>query len=90
MDVTDNTKESRFEIKLGDEMAIAEYVKKDGVISFTHTLVPEHLRGKGTASQLAKFALDKAKAEGLKVDPRCPFFADYIRKNPEYQPLLAT
>jgi uncharacterized protein len=27
--------------------------------------------------------------EGLKVIPRCPFFAAYIRKHPEEQDLLA-
>jgi uncharacterized protein len=86
--VVDNAAASRFEQRIGDDLAIAEYTRKGDVIVFTHTLVPEHLEGRGIASGIAKVALDQARAEGLKVDPRCPFFADYIEKNPGYRDLL--
>ena len=86
--VVDNTAAGRFEQRIGDDVAIAEYKRSGEVITFTHTLVPEHLEGRGIASGIAKAALDQARAQGLKVDPRCPFFADYIQKNPEYRDLL--
>jgi len=34
--------------------------------------------------------LDALAAQGAKVIPRCPFVADYIRRNPEYARLAAT
>ncbi|HEX7775877.1 MAG TPA: GNAT family N-acetyltransferase, partial [Parvibaculum sp.] len=52
------------------------------------TVVPEELGGKGVGSRLAKGALDAVRAEGLKVVPQCPFIAAYIKKHPEYQPLV--
>jgi uncharacterized protein len=86
--VVDNTAESRFEQRIGDDIAIAEYKRRGDVIVFTHTLVPPHLEGRGIASGIAKFALDQARAQGLKVDPRCRFFAGYIERNPGYKDLL--
>ncbi len=86
--IVDNTSKSRFEQAIGEHLAVAEYVRKGDTIVFTHTKVPEHLEDQGIASGLARFALDKARAEGLKVDPQCPFIAGFIRKNPEYADLL--
>ncbi len=88
-DVKDNAAQRRFEITVEGVTAFAEYVRKPGVITFTHTVVPEALGGKGVGSRLAKGALDQVRAEGLKVVPQCPFIAAYIKKHPEYQPLVA-
>jgi uncharacterized protein len=86
--VVDNTAESRFEQRIGNDIAVAEYTRKGDLIIFTHTLVPEHLENRGIASGIAKFALDQARAQGLKVDPRCRFFAGYIERNQNYKDLL--
>jgi hypothetical protein len=61
---------------------------RPGVIEFKSTLVPPHLRGQGLGTQLAREALDWARAEGYRVIPLCPFVADFIEQNPEYQELL--
>jgi uncharacterized protein len=37
---------------------------------------------------LARFALDDARARGLRVRPDCPFVARFIRAHPEYQDLV--
>lgn len=87
-DVMDNRAARRFELTVEGITAYAEYVRKPGVITFTHTVVPEALGGKGVGSRLAKGALDAVRAEGLKVVPQCPFIAAYIKKHPEYQPLV--
>ena len=42
----------------------------------------------GVASHLAQVALDDARAQGLRVIPRCPFVADYIARHPEYADLV--
>ena len=87
--IVDNASASRFEQAIGADVAVAEYVKRGDTLVFTHTKVPEHLEGQGIGSGIAKFALDKARAEGLKVEAKCPFIADYIDKNPEYKDLVA-
>ncbi|MEO5589955.1 MAG: GNAT family N-acetyltransferase [Gemmatimonadaceae bacterium] len=87
--VTDNPDRSQFELTIGDETAVAAYTRESGRITFTHTQVPESLEGQGYGTQLAKGALGKARAEGLKVVPRCAFIADFIEKNPEYADLVA-
>ena len=86
--VVNNEAESRYELRKGDDVAVADYVRRGNEIVFTHTFVPKHLEGRGIASEVAKFALDDVRKKGLQVEPRCPFIADYIRKNPAYQDLL--
>jgi len=88
--IRDNPEEQRFQADLGDgSLAIAEYRLKDGKIIFTHTEVPPNHEGRGIGSALIRYALNAARERGLKVVPRCPFFAAYIEKHPEEQDLLA-
>ena len=61
---------------------------RPGVIEFKSTLVPPHLRGQGLGTQLVRQGLDWARSEGYKVVPLCPFTAQFIEENPEYQDLL--
>jgi predicted GNAT family acetyltransferase len=89
VDVTDNPQKHRFEAKVEGHTAIAEYDLKPGVITFTHTLVPPALEGKGVGSALAKTALKSARDQGLKVVAQCEFFAGYISRHPEEQDLLS-
>jgi predicted GNAT family acetyltransferase len=81
--VRNNARERRLEIQLGDQVAFAEYLLGPHTITFTHTRVPEALRGKGTGTQLIKAGLSLARERNLKVIPQCPFFAAYIRAHPE-------
>ncbi|GAB4200209.1 MAG: GNAT family N-acetyltransferase [Roseiflexaceae bacterium] len=87
-EVTHNTAESRFELRVGGELAVAEYVLARDQIIFTHTGVPRSMRGRGIASRLAHAALEHARAAGLRVVPHCSFFRTYIQRHPEYQPLV--
>ena len=87
-DVRDNAAKSRFEVEVEGHTAIADYRLKDGVITFTHTEVPEVLGGRGIGTALIKARLSSARARGLKVVPVCPFFKAYIDKHPEEQDLL--
>ncbi len=41
------------------------------------------------ASRLARGALEAARAEGLKVVPRCSFVSAYLGRHPEFNDLLA-
>lgn len=85
----DNPERQRFELEADGATAISEYRIKDGVITFTHTEVPEALSGRGIASRLIKGALDEVRARKLKVVSRCSFVTAYMEKHPEYNDLLA-
>ena len=88
IDVHDNPAESRFETMIDGATAVAEYRLADGRITFTHTVVPQALEGRGVGSALVRAALAAARERGLKVVPRCSFVAGYMRRHPETQDLL--
>lgn len=87
--VIDNQDRSRFELAVAGRTAFAAYAVAGDIITFTHTVVPPELEGRGIASRLIGHALSEAKARGLKVVPQCPFVAAYIRKHPEWEAVLA-
>ena len=80
---------SRFEFSEGETLAVCEYTRRDGALDLHHTLVPEAFRGRGIAAQLAKEALEYARASGLKVIPSCSYIATYLDRHPEYAGLRA-
>ena len=53
-----------------------------------HTEVPAALRGQGIASRLTRGVLETARAQGLKVVPRCSFVAAFMSRHPEFNDLL--
>jgi predicted GNAT family acetyltransferase len=87
--VRDNTERRRFELDADGHVAFSEYKRAGGVLTIMHTEVPKALGGKGIGSQLARGLLEIARAQGLKVVPRCSFVAGYIDKHPEYADLRA-
>lgn len=87
--VRDNTELKRFELDADGLIAFVTYRIADGVLTFLHEEVPHAVEGKGVGTALARGALDIVRSSGMKVIPRCPFIAHYIRQHPEYQDLLA-
>ena len=85
--VRDNTERRRFELDADGHTAFSEYRRDGGVLTVMHTEVPPALGGKGVGSALVRGLLDIARAQGLKVVPKCPFVAGYIDKHPEYADL---
>ncbi|WP_343518203.1 GNAT family N-acetyltransferase [Sphingomonas sp.] len=88
-DVTDNHDRSRYELKVDGHTAFAAYTIDGNIITFTHTVVPPALEGRGIASRLILHALTDVRERGLRVIAQCPFVAAYIRKHPEWAELLA-
>lgn len=86
--VIDNPAKSRFEMAVGDEVAIAEYRIEDGRLVLTHTEVPEALSGQGIGSRLAKGVFELIRASGRHVIVRCPFMAAYMARHPELASLV--
>ncbi|HEX6159015.1 MAG TPA: tRNA glutamyl-Q(34) synthetase GluQRS, partial [Thermoanaerobaculia bacterium] len=87
-DVVNNTAESRYETTVDGEVSVAEYHREGNRITFTHTIVPEKLEGRGIAGAIVKKALDDAKAEGLEVVAQCAYVKAYIKRHPEYEDLV--
>ena len=87
--VTNNEAEHRFEIDLGDSVAVAVYDREPGKIIFIHTKVPPAHEGQGIGSRLIRAGLQYARDHQLKVVPICPFFAAYMEKHEEVQDLLS-
>jgi predicted GNAT family acetyltransferase len=69
---------------------LAYEIDGKGWITLVHTEVPPELRGHGIANELAKTALDYAKEHRLKVEIICPMVIHFLRKHPEYKPLVGT
>lgn len=90
-DVTKNTDEGRFEIRVDGELAgFADYrVGEMGVVVLPHTEVDPAFQGQGLAGQLVGFALDDIRAEGYRVEPACSYVRMWIQRHPEYADLVA-
>jgi len=89
--VTDNPSASRYELRVGEELAgFVEYKlgHHDSVISLVHTQVDDAFQGKGLAAHLARYSLDDARERGLAVLPFCPYINSWIKKHPEYADLV--
>ncbi len=87
--VTHNAGAGRFELHVGEAMAVLEYELDGGRIAMYHTGVPRELEGRGYGAQLVRAALEHAKRERLRVIPQCSFVAAYISRHPEYSSLVA-
>lgn len=88
VEVRDNPDKQRFEIAIGEQLAIAEYRAVAGGVMFTHTEVPPALGGRGLGSALIRAGLKSARERGLKVLPVCPFFAKYMKEHKEEHDIL--
>jgi len=89
--VTDNAAASRYELAVGDEVAVLEYRHMGGdTIIFVHTGVPESLEGQGVGNRMVVYALEDARTRSLEVIPLCPFVAAHIRRHPEYMDLVSS
>ena len=87
--VVNNIAKQRFEVHVGEEIAVIDYYLRGEELVFTHTGVPNALEGHGIGSLMARTALEHAKTENLAVVPECPFVRGYIKRHPEYQPLVS-
>ena len=70
-------------------MAFANYRLAPSTVIITHTETPPTLRGRGIASALVKGALERIRADGLKVVAGCGFVSFYLENHPEYADLVA-
>ena len=78
----------RFEIEREGEIAYLEYSIAGDILELIETIVPEKLRHRGLATELAQTGLQYARDNKLKVDVVCPMVQGYVAKHPEYADLI--
>ena len=89
-EVRDNADTHRYELLLnGSVVAIAVYHLEGDVLVLPHTEVVPELRGNGLGEELVREVLERARAAGQRVAPRCWFVREYIQLNPEFGDLVA-
>jgi len=52
-EIVDNIAMHRFEMLIGDDIAVAYYQEQDGSVVLLHTEVPQRFSGQGVGSRLA-------------------------------------
>ncbi|HSN07023.1 MAG TPA: GNAT family N-acetyltransferase [Candidatus Angelobacter sp.] len=80
---------SRVEARVDGAVAgFAAYRDSPGRRIFTHTEVDPAFEGQGVGGALARAALDRARADGVRVIPDCPFIRGWIDRHPAYAGLV--
>jgi predicted GNAT family acetyltransferase len=88
-EVRHNAAARRYEMDVHGELAVAQYVERDGVLVFTHTETPHSVRGQGYGARLVKGALDDVRSRGKKIVPACWFVREFVERTPAYRDLLS-
>ena len=88
-ELTKNDAAQQYELTIDGEVAgFASYSDRDGIRVLPHTVVQPKFRGQGLSKPLIQYALDDARADGVKVYPACSAVAAFIGQNPEYRDLV--
>lgn len=87
--VTNNEEAHRFEATVDGQPCLLAYRRFPDRLVLYHTEVPAPIEGHGIAAKLTRAALDFARANHLRVVPRCPYVSSFLLKNREYQDLLS-
>jgi len=87
-EVFHNVAQQRFELHLGNALCLLDYRLSAGKLVIYHTEVPQPVERLGLAARMTRAALEFARSENLQVEPRCPYTAAFIHKNPEFADLL--
>jgi len=88
-EVVDNEPRSRFELDLGQAIAVAYYKRNSDTITLLHNEVPQELSGRGFGSRLAGGVVRLLRRWGARVIAKCPFMVAYAARHPEYADILA-
>jgi hypothetical protein len=87
-EIVDNIVMHRFEMLIGDNIAVAYYQKQDGSVVLLHTEVRQRFSGQGVGSRLAHTVFETLKARGRRVIEKCPFMSSYATTHSEYMSML--
>ena len=79
----------RFETVVDGEHCTLDYELAGGIMTITHTRVPEAVGHRGIAAALMEAALAHARAKAWRVVPQCAYAVHYFAEHPESADLLA-
>lgn len=89
IDVRDSPDQSQYDVSVdGKPAGMLAYRLDENRITMVHAEVDPAYDGQGVGSELARYALEDARARHLAVVPACPFVSAYIRKHSEYADLV--
>lgn len=89
MKIRHDEAQSRFESDHEEPAVLAYDKKEDGTLDLHHTSVPPSLEGQGVGSQLVRYAIDYARAEGVKIIPTCNFVRSWLDRHPDQSDVIA-
>jgi predicted GNAT family acetyltransferase len=91
--VTHHLVDGRFEASLDGHRGALCYTRREVegrlVMVIPSVVVDRAVEGRGVAGALTRAALEWARAEGLRVDPLCPYVDAWMRRHPEFNGLRA-
>ena len=79
--ISHDQKTTRFTTEVDGYSAELDYTLADGVMTITHTRVPQAIGGRGIAAELMRAALKLAAENGWTVNPACSYAAAYMRRH---------
>lgn len=88
LQVRHNPTEQRFEANVEGWLCRCDYRLERGVMLLVHTEVPPLLEGRGIAAQLVRAAIDYARAQQIKLRPRCSYVRVYFERHPPEKDVL--
>ncbi|MBL7256415.1 GNAT family N-acetyltransferase [Paractinoplanes lichenicola] len=89
--ITDVPEKDRFEARDDDGtlLGVITYQVTGNVIAYTHTKVEPDHEHQGVGGELARAAMEDAKAKGRLVVPICPFLSAWLDDHHDYDQLVA-
>lgn len=83
LNVEHNAKDKKYFARIDGAEAVAAYEEDGDTLTFTHTHVPEALRGRKVGEELVRQAVADARQRGRDVAATCPFVVRYLERHPE-------
>lgn len=78
---SDNASANRFEYRVGEHVAYADYRRTDKALYIDYVEAPPALRGTGAAGELMQHIVKVALAENREIIPICGYAATWLRRN---------
>lgn len=72
----------------GHEIGEVTWSASEHLLIIDHTYVDASYRGQGIAERLVKAVVDKARSEGYKIIPLCPFAKREFERQDTYKDVL--
>jgi predicted GNAT family acetyltransferase len=81
---------SEYQVALeGQHVAVAKYSLQGNVMTIYSTRVPDELQGKGYGKVMMEAILPDIEQHGYTIIPTCSYVAHYLKRNAQWQHLLA-